>query len=124
MSDKSHELEAERKNKDEASEEAQLTLLMLHKVQEELTYYFQKENSEELIVAQKKQLMRCKAMLSKLIQQPNFELQSTNPINVEVMPPNNSQLTSTNLLQIEALLYSYKFSLERATKLLKQELKN
>ena len=123
MSAKSDELEAERKNKDEASKEAQLTLLLLHKAQE-IIVLPKSENSDELIVAQRKQLMRCKAMLSKLIQQPNLEPQSINPISVEVIPPNNGQLTSTNSLQIEALLYSYKFSLERATKLLKQELKS
>ena len=109
----------------DASEEAELTLLQLHQVQEELEHYFLKsKSSDELAEAQSQQLSRSQSLLSRLIQQPGLELQSIRSVEVEVLPPESTQMTSTGPVQTEALLDSYKTSLQRATDLLKQKFGN
>ena len=118
LSDKSSEAQT-------ASEEAELTLLQLHQVQEELEHYFLKsKSSDELADAQKQQLERSQSLLSRLIQQPGLELQTIRSVNVEVLPPENTLISQSGPVETEALLNSYKANLQRATELLKQKFGN
>ena len=129
MSAKISELETERNERASGArrlkpleEEAKLNLLQLHQVQGELEHYFQKSKcSEEIVEAQREQLIRSRSILCKLIRRPDLELQPIESINVEVLPPENTQLRSNGSVQTEALLDSYKTSLGRATDLLKEK---
>ena len=91
----------------------------------ELEHYFlRSKSSDELADAQRQQLARSQSLLSALIQQPEVEVQSIRAVDAEVLPPYNSQITNIGPVQAEALLDSYKASLQRATDLLKQKFGN
>jgi len=111
--------------KEEALEEAELTLLQLHQVQEELeSYFLRSKSSDELAEAQREQLSRAKSLLCSLIKHPGGELNSFKAVDVEVLPPESSQYGNNGPVQTEALLNTYRASLQKATDLLKQKFGN
>ena len=92
----------------------------LHQAQEQLEDYLLRSKSlSELTKAQSQLLNRSQSLLCKLTQQTEFSLQSGNSVNVEVLPPDNTQIINKGSVETEALLHSYKTSIERATDLLK-----
>ncbi|MEB3262368.1 MAG: hypothetical protein VKK94_05345 [Cyanobacteriota bacterium] len=95
----------------EASEEAELTLLQLHQVQEELEHYFLRSRAaDELAQAQAQQLQRAQAVLARLLPVSGSAGLPLSITPVEVMQPVS--------LQTEALLDTYSESLRRAASLL------
>ena len=105
-----------------ASEEAELTLLQLHQVQEELEHYFlRSQSADQLAAAQKQQLMRAQTLISRLlpimVQTNAYEASEQVTINPEVTP-------LTNPVQTEALLGSYQKSLARAAALLQRAIRS
>ena len=102
--------------KQEACEEAELTLLQLHQVQEELENYFIKSQSaEQLAMAQQNLLLRAQSLMVRVLPEA-----AANPLDqgleVELLPP----LTPAAGVQTEALLSSYASSLHRAASLLQR----
>ena len=73
---------------------------------------------------QRHQLERSKALICALIQQPDLTTQTIKAVDAEVLPPDNAQWTNAGPAQTEAVLESYKTSLQRATYILKQVFKN
>ena len=101
----------------EAREEAELTLLQLDKVQEELEYYFERSRGAvEIATAQKDQLVRAQALMARFIPEiANYEHNQNSKINILT-----KTTTTENKLQTEALLESYAASLRRASRLLRR----
>jgi len=110
------ELAALMEQKQEAIEEAELTLLQLHQVQEELEHYFlNAQSAEQLATAQQDQLLRAQALMARVL--PEAAAQPlVRGLEVEVLPP----LTPVAGVQTEALLSSYASSLHRAASLLQR----
>jgi len=110
------ELAALKKQEQEAIEEAELTLLQLHQVQEELEHYFlNAQSAEQLAAAQQDQLLRAQALMARVL--PEAVAQPlVQGLEVEVLPP----LTPAAGVQTEALLSSYASSLHRAASLLQR----
>ena len=104
--------------KAEALEEAELILLQLHQVQEELEHYFlHAQSSQQLAHAQQEQLGRVQALMARLL--PEAAVVARDPrVDVEVLPP----LPPAAPVQTEALLSSYASSLHRAGLLLQRAL--
>ena len=101
----------------EAREEAELTLLQLDKVQEELEYYFERSRcAVEIATAQKDQLVRAQALMARFIPEiANYEQNQSSKINILT-----KTTTMENKLQTEALLDTYAASLRRASILLRR----
>ena len=102
----------------EAREEADLTLLQLHQVQEELEHYFLRSlASDQLVQTQFEQLQRAQRLMLRL----HPAVVPTAPIPpalaVQVLPEVATAVPSQTL-QTEALLYTYAASLQRASALL------
>ena len=104
------------KEKEEAREEAELTLLQLHQVQEELEHYFLKSRgADQLAAAQQDQLLRAQTLMAKLLPEAS-NLISAQRVDVEVLPPS----PPTDEVQTEALLNSYAISMRRAAALMQR----
>ncbi|MCX5947138.1 MAG: hypothetical protein NTY67_02770, partial [Cyanobacteria bacterium] len=104
----------------EAREEAQLSFLQLHQVQEELEHYFLKARaSEQLAQAQLEQLQRAQGLMVRL--HPDVLPSASYPptLAVEVMPDVAAAMTDSTL-QTKALLSTYAASLQRASALLER----
>ena len=104
----------------EAREEAELSLLQLHQVQEELEHYFLKARaSEQLAQAQLEQLQRAQGLMIRL--HPDVLPSAGYPptLAVEVMPDVAAAMTDSTL-QTKALLSTYAASLQRASALLER----
>ena len=106
----------------DAREEAELTLLQLHQVQEELEYYFlRSRDGEELAAAQQYQLSRAQTLMGRLLpvaaQSHSIRGESIDVISPDVM--SQSQMS----VQTYALLASYKKSLHRAATLLQRAIR-
>ena len=110
------ERDAQAKEKGEAREEAELTLVQLHQVQEELEHYFVKtQSAEQLSAAQQDQLLKAKALMSRLL--PNAsDISQSQRVTAEVLPPSPPAAP----VETEALLNSYATSLRRASALLQR----
>jgi hypothetical protein len=102
----------------EARDDAELTLLQLHQVQEELERYFlQSRAGSQLVEAQADQLKRAKRLLSKLAMSDVSQRDAVAAVSVEVLPayePTSQQPS----LQVQALLNAYAGNLDRASALL------
>ena len=110
------ERDALAKEKREAVEESELTLLQLHQVQEELEHYFLKSRgADQLTAAQQDQLLRAKVLMARILPE-SATLASTKKVDVEVLPPS----PHSDEVQTEALLNSYATSLRRAAALLQR----
>jgi chromosome segregation ATPase len=101
-----------------AREDADLTQLQLHQVQEELERYFvQSRAGSQLMEAQADQLNRAKRLMAKLAGHDFSPRGDATAVYVEVLPaadPTNQQLS----VQMRALLNTYANSLDRANALL------
>jgi len=104
----------------EAREEAELTLLQLHQVQEELEYSFlSARGANQLAQAQLEQLQRAQRLMARL----NNDVLPTAPyppaLAVEVLPELAAEGPDPSL-QTQALLSTYAASLKRASALLER----
>ena len=100
-------------------EEADLTLLQLEQVQEELEYYFlQSQRRDQLAQAQQYQLERSQVLMARLLPQANLEAVRTG-VPVDVLPSLAAAQT-TQAVETEGLLHSYAASLHRAAVLLQR----
>jgi chromosome segregation ATPase len=116
------QLEQQLHNRDhdlqQTRDEAELTLLQLHQVQEELERYFlQSRAGSQLVEAQADQLNRAKRLLSKLSRGDLSQRDAVATVAVEVLPayqPTSQQPS----LQVQALLNTYASNLDRANALL------
>ena len=116
------QLEQQLHNRDrdlqQTRDEAELTLLQLHQVQEELERYFlQSRAGSQLVEAQADQLNRAKRLLSKLSRSDLSQRDAVAAVAVEVLPayePTSQQPS----LQVQALLNTYASNLDRASALL------
>jgi len=111
-------IEARENQLSEAREEAELTLLQLHQVQEELEHYFQRSlASDQLVQTQFEQLQRAQRLMLRL----HPEIVPTAPfpsaLAVQVLPE-VADAVPNQTLQTEALLNTYAASLQRASALL------
>ena len=114
------EREAQAKKAKEAREEAELTLLQLHQVQEELEHYFLKSRgADQLAAAQQDQLLRAQALMARLLPEASTLAQAQR-VAVEVLPPSPPAAP----VQTEALLNSYSTSLRRASALLQRAIRS
>ena len=107
----------------DSSEEAELTLLQLHKVQEELEHYFlRSRDGDELAAAQQHQLSRAQNLMGRLLpvvaKSHSNVGESTDVITPDVMSESHTSV------QTDALLASYQKSLHRAAALLKRALRS
>ena len=113
------ERDAQTKEKGEVREEAELTLLQLHQVQEELEHYFLKSRgADQLAAAQQDQLLRAQALMARLLPEASALAQAQR-VAVEVLPPSPPAAP----VQTEALLNSYAASLRRASALLQRSIR-
>lgn len=104
----------------EAREAAELTLLQLHQVQEELEHYFLKARaSEQLAQAQMEQLRRAQGLLARLHPDLPPSAPETPVLAVEVLAEVTT-VAPVPSLQTEALLSTYAASLQRASALLER----
>ena len=115
-------LEQQLQNRDrdlqEAREDAELTLLQLHQVQEELERYFlQSRAGSQLVEAQADQMNRAKRLLAQHAMNEFGTNRALAAVAVEVLPATDptSQMPS---LQVQALLNTYASSLDRASVML------
>jgi len=104
----------------EAREAAELTVLQLHKLQEELEHHFLNARSrDQLAQAQFEQLQRAQRLMVRL----HPDVLSTAPYSpslaVQVLPDEAVAITNPSL-QTEALLSTYAASLQRASALLER----
>ena len=106
-----------------ASEEAELTLLQLHQVQEELEHYFlRSRDGDQLVEAQQHQLTRAQTLMGRLLPMTvQSHLNDSEAINV-ITPDVMSQ--SQTSVQTDALLTSYQKSLHRAAALLQRAIRS
>ena len=112
--------------KQEASEEGELTLLQLHQVHEELEHYFlayqaseqAHQASKEFSLAQQDQLNRAQSLMSRLLPEASVN-PTVRTLEVEVLSP----ALHAPSVQLEALLDSYASSLHRARLLLQRALR-
>ena len=113
-----NEQNTQAKERGEMREESELTLLQLHKVQEELQHYFEKfRHTEKIATAQKNQLVRAQSLMARLLtDETNLAPSQHSEIEILTISPIN------NKLQTEALLNSYAASLSRAYALLRRTL--
>lgn len=108
----------------DAREEAELTLLQLHQVQEELEHYFLYSRAcNQLVEAQSDQLARAKRLLVKFPINDLSFYGDVAAVAVEVLPTAHQQGQPTSL-QVQALLSTYASSLERASALLAKAMQN
>ncbi|NDA64009.1 MAG: hypothetical protein EBX50_18575 [Chitinophagia bacterium] len=108
----------------EAREEAELTLLQLHQVQEEQEHWFlQSRAGSQLVEAQAEQLGRAKRLMAKLQMSDFQQAAKATPVAVEVIAATDCS-TQTTSLQVQALLDSYASSLKRAESLLAKAIAN
>ena len=110
--------EARENQLSEAREEAELTLLQLHQVQEELEHYFLRSlASDQLVQTQFEQLQRAQRLMLRL-HPPVLPTAPIPPaLAVQVLPEVAAAVPSQTL-QTEALLNTYAASLQRASALL------
>ena len=98
----------------DAREDAELTLLQLHQVQEELERYFlHSQAGIQLVEAQADQLNHAKRLLATLKTGELNRSGEATPVAVEVLPKAEFNVQTTSL-QVKALLDTYARSLERA----------
>ena len=108
----------------EAREEAELILLQLHQVQEELEHYFlQSRSGSQLVEAQAEQLSRAKRLLARLQMTDLQQAVEATPVAVELLAATDSS-TQTTSLQVQALLDTYASCLKRAESLLAKAIAN
>lgn len=111
------ELEVMQKKDRESREEAELTLLQLHQVREELEHYFlQARGLEGILVAQKDQLRRSESLMVRLLPEAAQTQMASEAVPIEVLP----QESAPNIVQTQALLDSYAAALKRAYVLLQR----
>ena len=108
---------------EEVREEAELTLLQLHQVQEELEHYFlYSEAGDQLAEAQQHQLSRAQTLMGRLLpvaaQSHSNRGETIDVITPDVM--NQSQMS----VQTDALLTSYQKNLHRAAALLQRAIRS
>ena len=111
-------IEARENQLSEAREEAELTLLQLHQVQEELEHYFMRSlASDQLVQTQFEQLQRAQRLMLRL--HPAVVPTAPFPpaLAVQVLPEVAAAVPNQTL-QTEALLNTYAASLQRASALL------
>ena len=114
------ERDAQVKEKAEARAEAELTLLQLHQVQEELeNYYIKSRGADQLAAAQQDQLARAQRVMAKLLPEAS-RLTFAQKVAVEVLPPSPPE----DEVQTQALLNSYANSLRRAAALLQRAIRS
>jgi hypothetical protein len=104
----------------EAREAAELSILQLHQVQEELEHYFLNARaSNQLAQAQSEQLQRARRLMLRL--QPDVAQTAPYPpaFAVNILPELASSMHNSTL-QTEALLNTYAASLQRASALLER----
>ena len=115
-----HRLASKEIELQEVTEAAELSLLQLHQVQEELENYFLKSRaSEQLAQAQFEQLQRAQGLMLRLHPDvlPNGPYPTSLPVQVL---PELAAATPNPTLQAEALLNTYAASLQRASALLER----
>jgi len=99
-------------------EEAELTLLQLHQVQEELERYFlQTRAGNQLVESQTDPLHRVKHLMAKLAVNEFTPSGDMAAVAVEVLAPADPSRHQPSL-QVEALLNTYASTIERASELL------
>ena len=111
-------IEARENQLSEAREEAELTLLQLHQVQEELEHFFMRSlASDQLVQTQFEQLQRAQRLMLRL--HPAVVPTAPFPpaLAVQVLPEVAAAVPNQTL-QTEALLNAYAASLQRASALL------
>ena len=97
-----------------ANDDAELMLIQLHQVQEELEHYFlQARGADQLAAAHQDQLLRAQALMARLLPEASASAPAQR-VAVEVLPPSPPGAP----VQTEALLSSYASSLRRASALL------
>lgn len=115
-----NQLESVHHQKQCATEEAELTLLQLYQVQEELEhYYLQARGADQLATAQQDQLLRAQVLMSRLLPEA-AALAPAKRVSLEVLPPSPPE----SPVQTEALLSSYFTSLRRASALLQRAIQS
>ena len=111
-------LQTREKQLQESREDAELTMLQLQQVQEELKRYFlQACAGSKLMEAQTDQLQRAKRILAKVAMNDSCPGGDWAPVAVEVLPA-TAKTNQQPSLQVQALLKSYASSLDRASELL------
>jgi hypothetical protein len=104
----------------EAREEAELTLLQLNQVQEELEHNFLRSlASDQLVQAQFEQLQRAQRLMFRLHPAVVPTAPFTPALAVQVLPE-VADAVPNQTLQTEALLNTYAASLQRASALLER----
>ena len=112
------QLQTREKQLQDTREDAELTMLQLQQVQEELKRYFlQACAGSQLMEAQTDQLQRAKRILAKVAMNDSSPGGAWAPVAVEVLPA-TAKTNQQPSLQVQALLKSYASSLDRASKLL------
>ncbi len=107
----------------DAKDEAELTLLQLHQVQEELEHYFlSSRDGDELAAAQQHQLSRAQTLMGRLL--PVAAKSHSNiGESIDVITPDVMSQSHISV-QTDALLASYQKSLHRAAALLQRALRS
>jgi chromosome segregation ATPase len=120
------EQQLENRNRElkDARSNAELNLLQLHQVQEELERYFlQTRAGSQLVEAQTQQLSRAKLLMAKLEMNDFSPHCNMAAVAVEVL--SGAEVTRQQpSLQVQALLNTYAGSLERASKLLTRAMRH
>jgi len=112
------QLQTREKQLQDTREDAELTMLQLQQVQEELKRYFlQACAGSQLMEAQTDQLQRAKRILAKVAMNDSRPGRAWTPVAVEVLPA-TAKTNQQPSLQVQALLKSYTNSLDRASELL------
>jgi len=120
------EQQLENRNRElkEARSNAELNLLQLHQVQEELERYFlQTRAGSQLVEAQTQQLSRAKLLMAKLSMNDFSPHCNMAAVAVEVLSGAEVARQQPSL-QVQALLNTYAGSLERASKLLTRAMRH
>jgi hypothetical protein len=118
------QLENRNRGLKEARSNAELNLLQLHQVQEELERYFlQTRAGSQLVEAQTQQLSRAKLLMAKLSMNDFSPHCNMAAVAVEVLSGAEVARQQPSL-QVQALLNTYAGSLERASKLLTRAMRH
>jgi len=128
LQSKANELEKQLQEREKelqhTRDDAQLTLLQLHQVQDELERYFlQTRAGSELMEAQTSQLNRAKRLLAKLAMKDFSPSVDVAAFAIEVLPATEPTSQQPSL-QVQALINNYASSLVRASELLTKAMRH
>ena len=123
VADLAQQLQNSDRDLQNAREDAELTLMQLHQVQEELERYFlQSRAGSQLLEAQTDQLNRAKRLMAKLAMNDSNPHGNVATVAVEVLKA-GEPMSQQPSLQVQALINTYASSLERASELLNRAMR-